>query len=160
MNEIQKIIIKQQRLLIISIILAIGVFALYLTYISLLGEIDQIPTTEVKTPEIESSQAYEGVGDPCTLDVVTCKDPDVFEVSCYTGWESHGVNGRENGVSVATYQFPQGTWLDIEGIGKRRVDTVTATWVSHRVDVWFGDTYEDYERCLDFGIKQLKIKEL
>lgn len=77
------------------------------------------------------------------------------EVTCYTGVESHGADGREDGVSIASYRYPQGTWINIEGIGDRRVDTVTAEKYAHRIDVWFG---MDYKKCLEFGIQQLQIK--
>ena len=82
---------------------------------------------------------------------------NVYEVSCYTGVESHGKNGVTDGVSVATYQFPQGTWVEIEGFGMRRVDTVTSRAYQHRVDIWFGSTEADYQRCLEFGLQYLEI---
>lgn len=79
---------------------------------------------------------------------------DVFQTSCYTGVESHGKNGIVDGVSVATYRYPQGTWLNIEGIGKRRVDTVTAKRFSNRVDIWMA---MDYDGCLKYGLQYRKI---
>ena len=82
-----------------------------------------------------------------------------IEVSCYTGIESHGADGR-NDWSAATYRFPQGTWLDIEGFGEKRVETVTAEAYAHRVDVWFGETQEDYDRCIEFGTKMLNVTVL
>ena len=77
-------------------------------------------------------------------------------VSCYTGIESHGANGR-NPWSVATYLYPQGTKLHIEGFGDKTVETVTSKKYSNRVDVWFGETQEDYDRCIQFGTRHLKV---
>lgn len=82
----------------------------------------------------------------------------VIEVSCYTGIESHGANGR-NPWSVATYLYKQGTKLYIEGYGDKVVETVTAKKYSYRIDMWFGDKQEDHDRCIQFGIKKLKVYE-
>lgn len=83
---------------------------------------------------------------------------EVHPISCYTGWESHGANGRNDGVSVATYLYPQGSRLWIEGIGERIVETVTNTKYADRVDVWLGDGPEDYERCLEFGVQMRRVR--
>jgi len=97
----------------------------------------------------------EALIDPCLLPDVYCEE--LTPISCYTGWESHGANGREDGVSVATYLYPQGTWIHIDGIGDRRVDTVTSTKYADRVDVWTGDSYEDYLECLDWGVQYREV---
>ena len=104
-----------------------------------------IPSITLEIPPIPQ------IGQPQATDSV------LYEVSCYTGYESHGANGRNDNISIATYQFPQGTWVEIDGFGQRRVDTVTAKRFSHRIDIWFGDTEEDYNRCLTFGLKYLKV---
>jgi 3D (Asp-Asp-Asp) domain-containing protein len=82
-----------------------------------------------------------------------------IEVSCYTGIESKGANGR-NSWSVATYRFPRGTRLHIEGFGNKIVETVTAEAYAHRVDVWFGDTQDDHDRCIAFGTRVLAVTVL
>jgi len=64
------------------------------------------------------------------------KKTELVEMTCYTAVESKGANGREYGISIATYRYPKGTWVEIEGVGKRRVDTVTAKRLAHRVDIW------------------------
>lgn len=99
----------------------------------------QSPTPATETPVRPSSGSTKAV-----------------EVSCYTGIESKGANGR-NPWSVATYRYPQGTKLYIEGIGNKVVETVTAKAYSHRIDVWFGETQEDYERCIKFGTQMLEV---
>jgi 3D (Asp-Asp-Asp) domain-containing protein len=115
----------------------------------------QTPTAEAKDVPTGKQVAINGIQDPCTMPNVTC---DKTPVSCYTGIESKGANGRNDGVSVATYKYPQGTKLFIEGIGERVVQTVTAKRFSDRVDIWFGDSQDAYERCIKFGVKQLSIE--
>ena len=109
-----------------------------------------LPSITLEIPSIPQT-GQPKTGQPSASDSV------LYEVSCYTGYESHGANGRNDNVSIATYQFPQGTWVEVEGFGQRRVDTVTAKRFSHRIDIWFGDTEEDYNRCLTFGLKYLEV---
>jgi 3D (Asp-Asp-Asp) domain-containing protein len=73
--------------------------------------------------------------------------------SCYTSQESHGANGR-NEWSVATYLYPQGTHLFIEGIGEKVVETVTSRKYSERLDIWFG---EDWDGCKEYGLQNRKV---
>jgi len=82
---------------------------------------------------------------------------EYVETSCYTGIESHGANGR-NPWSVASYKYPQGTKLWIEGFGEKVVETVTARRFAHRVDIWFGETTEDYQACLKYGTQTKEIR--
>lgn len=77
------------------------------------------------------------------------------EISCYTPAESHGANGRIDGVSVATYRYPIGTWIEIEGLGKRRVDTRTAKRYGYRIDVWMSP-----EECKEWGLQYRTVKIL
>ena len=134
----------------IIMIMAISAMATFVSYSQLQDELSYSTQPVIKTHTEQSEVPQANI------------NGDTYEVSCYTGYESHGANGREDEVSVATYQFPQGTWLEIEGIGKRRVDTVTSTTYSNRVDIWLGDGGEElYKYCLnEFGLKHLKIKEL
>ena len=92
-----------------------------------------------------------------TEQVSETKLSETVDISCYTGWESHGKNGITDGVSVATHKYPQGTWLEIEGIGTRRVDTITAERLAHRVDVWWGSSQDDYRDCLRFGVQKRAV---
>ena len=85
--------------------------------------------------------------------------PHTVKVSCYTGIESHGANGR-NPWSVATYLYKQGTKLHIEGYGDKVVETVTSKKYSNRIDMWFGETQADHDRCIQFGVKKLKVYEV
>lgn len=82
-------------------------------------------------------------------------DVRYLETSCYTPVESHGANGREDGVSVATYQYPIGTWIEIEGVGKRRVDTRTSPKYANRVDVWMSPA-----ECAAWGKRTVGISTL
>ena len=77
----------------------------------------------------------------------------LHKTSCYTAIESHGANGR-NEWSVATYLYPQGTKLFIEGIGFKVVETVTSRKYADRLDIWFGD---NYEKCLEYGVQLRKV---
>jgi len=123
------------------IIYGVPAFVFTLLFVIFCAEPMNIPNYDINAPEVALN------GDNSVL----------YEVSCYTGYESHGANGRNDNVSIATYQFPQGTWVEVEGFGQRRVDTVTAKRFSHRIDIWFGDTEEDYNRCLTFGLKYLEV---
>lgn len=77
----------------------------------------------------------------------------LLEVSCYTPVESHGAVGRTEGVSAATFQYPIGTRIYIEGIGERVVETHTAARFANRVDVWM----VDYDACIQFGVQTRKV---
>jgi len=134
-----KTIIKTSKLA--PIIYGVPAFVFTLLFVIFCAEPMNVPNYDINAPEVALN------GDNSVL----------YEVSCYTGYESHGANGRNDNVSIATYQFPQGTWVEVEGFGQRRVDTVTAKRFSHRIDIWFGDTEEDYNRCLTFGLKYLEV---
>lgn len=113
-----------------------------------------VPPEEQQTPtQVNFNNEPAQAKELCSLDTVKCEG-ETYPISCYTSVESKGANGIEDGVSVATYQFPQGTWIEIEGIGKRRVDTVTSKTYSDRIDVWFGDSYEE---CLQFGVQERQV---
>lgn len=113
------------------------------------GEIAPVPSAMAQKPQSATSITNEPVMKPQG-------STEVIEVSCYTGIESHGANGR-NPWSVATYRYPQGTKLYIEGFGNKVVETVTSKTYAHRIDVWFGETQEDYERCIEFGTQMLEV---
>lgn len=105
---------------------------------------------ESAKPNVEALQEREAADVVKAEIVKPIKPTNKTMISCYTGVESGGANGR-NAWSVATYRYPQGTKLHIEGFGEKVVETVTAKKYSHRIDVWFGETQADYERCLQFG---------
>ena len=77
----------------------------------------------------------------------------LVKTSCYTSEESHGANGR-NKWSVATYLYPQGTKVFIEGIGEKVVETVTSRKYADRLDIWFG---EDWEGCKEYGLQMKQV---
>ena len=61
------------------------------------------------------------------------------------------------GVTVAAPRSIKfGTWLNIEGVGKRRVDDRLATKFDNRIDVYFNSHAE----AKKFGKRQLKVKKL
>lgn len=156
-------------------VLFFSTLVLFLAVVSLMAwfflSFPEAPQTVGLQPSKEASREEL---DPqiCGLSVVSCPEEAVegqispktatVEVSCYTGYESHGANGREDGISVATYRYPIGTWLLIEGVGKRRVDTRTAKEYGDRIDVWLGDGGKElHDYCLnEFGTKQLTVKPL
>lgn len=88
---------------------------------------------------------------------LSASEPHFANVSCYTGIENDGATGRVDGVSAATWRYPIGTWLFIEGIGKRRVDTVPSQRFADRIDVWFG---YDYAACIRFGVQTRHVRPL
>lgn len=58
------------------------------------------------------------------------------------------------GVTIAAPRaIPFGTWLNIEGVGLRRVDDRLARKYDHRIDVFFAD----HQRALKFGKRTLRV---
>lgn len=101
------------------------------------------------------------------LAVVARANGDVKTVTAYCpcqtccGKWSGGptASGRkpEAGVTCAAPRnIPFGTWLNIEGVGVRRVDDRLASKYDSRVDVFF-DKHED---ALRFGKRKLKVEVL
>ena len=80
----------------------------------------------------------------------------LVKTSCYTSQESKGANGR-NYYSAASYLYPLGTWLDIEGVGLRKVETRTSKKYADRLDLWWGD---DLAGCLEYGVQLKTVKVL
>jgi 3D (Asp-Asp-Asp) domain-containing protein len=109
-------------------------------------------TRGAKTQQGASSQGL----DPhiCSLGAVNCpNEAKTVLTTCYTSKESHGANGR-NPWSVATRIYPQGTRLWIDGFGEKVVETVHASYLSPRIDIWFSD---DYEGCLKYGAQKRNV---
>lgn len=58
------------------------------------------------------------------------------------------------GITVAgPRRIPFGTWVEIEGVGRRRVDDTLARRYDNRFDVFFG-SHSDAKR---FGIRKLRV---
>jgi len=50
--------------------------------------------------------------------------------------------------------MPFGTWLDIEGVGKRRCDDRGGAIKGNRIDIYIPELAD----ALDFGRKRLKVR--
>lgn len=120
------------------LIVSIGSFALLAAFVPKEQQTPTTPTAHAQLPIIADRPLGK---------------TELVELSCYTARESRGVNGR-NPWSVATYRYPQGTKIYIEGIGVKIVETVTAKRFSDRIDVWYGD---DYDGCIAFGIQYRNV---
>lgn len=60
------------------------------------------------------------------------------------------------GVTVAgPRRIPFGTWVEIEGVGRRRVDDRLARRYDNRFDVYF----TNHATARKFGIRKLKVKQ-
>jgi len=92
-----------------------------------------------------------------------------FEVTAYTAYEestgktpdhpAFGItaSGRrvQAGVTAACPpDMPFGTWLDIEGVGKRRCDDRGGAIKGNRIDIYIPELAD----ALDFGRKRLKVR--
>lgn len=60
------------------------------------------------------------------------------------------------GVTVAgPRRIPLGTWVEIEGVGKRRVDDRLARRYDNRFDVFFAS----HAQAKRFGVRQLRVTQ-
>lgn len=112
--------------------------------------------------------------DPCGLDTVICPEKEefyeheIYEVSAYSKPETCPdrecitASGRtaQAAVTVACPRsLPLGTKIKING-HEYRCDDRLARRYDHRIDLYFGDTQEDYERALKWGVKKLEVEIL
>jgi 3D (Asp-Asp-Asp) domain-containing protein len=96
---------------------------------------------------------------------------DIYEVTAYTAYEestgktpdhpAFGItaSGRrvQAGVTAACpRELPFGTWLEIEGVGKRRCDDRGGAIRGNRLDIYIPDKAD----ALEFGRKRLKVRIL
>jgi len=78
-------------------------------------------------------------------------------VTCCGKWARAGrtKSGRRpvQGVSCAAPpQFPFGTWIEIEGVGYRRVDDRTSPKYYHRIDLYVGSWKGAHAHALKLGL--------
>jgi 3D (Asp-Asp-Asp) domain-containing protein len=71
-----------------------------------------------------------------------------------TGITASGKVASSETVSADWDVLPEGTWVIIEGIGRRVVQDRGAAIRGNRLDVWF----EDHAAALDFGRRQVMVK--
>jgi len=76
------------------------------------------------------------------------------------GITSSGAVATE-GITVACNSLPQGTVIEIEGIGERIVQDKLAQRIDDRYDGMIIDLYiSDHQTALNFGVKKLDVYEV
>jgi len=87
-------------------------------------------------------------------------------VSCYTLVETPSDGKFANGEwatsdqkVIASNALPFGTKVEIQGFDGKYVvkDRMQAGWQHADLDIYFGDTLEDYRECKEWGKKELEV---
>ena len=71
-----------------------------------------------------------------------------------TGLTASGVVASGETVSADWSVLPAGTWVDIEGIGRRQVQDKGSAIRGNKLDIWCGD----HAAALDYGRRQVMVK--
>ena len=71
------------------------------------------------------------------------------------GITASGVKAREGITIAADWDvMPEGTIVEIEGIGYRIVQDTGSAIKGHRIDIYF----EEHEDALDFGVQEVRVR--
>jgi len=73
------------------------------------------------------------------------------------GITASGVKAREGITIAADWDvMPEGTIVEIEGIGYRIVQDTGSAIKGHRIDIYF----EEHEEALEFGLQEVRVRIL